>query len=114
MTLHVETCNIGREQLKWNNFVKQMSGFMRDIDTNTVPTVILGDFNMKSIMSNKDNFNSNVTNFMYSNYNMTQFIENSTTNYNSTLDLLFSNKHVITTTIWNHWSDHRIIAGTFI
>ena len=43
--------------LQWDVLKEEINSFMHNIDTTSARTVIVGDFNMKSIMSNCINYN---------------------------------------------------------
>ena len=83
---------------------------MRNIDTMSSPTVLLGDFNMKSVTRREDNYNDRLQQYILQKYNMKQYIKEPTHNNDSTLDLCFSTNNIEMSVIWNHWSDHCIIA----
>ena len=83
---------------------------MHYIDTTSARTVIVGDFNMKSIMSKSMNYNQNITDDMFHKYNMKQFVHDYTTVHNSILGLCFSTHDTEIPILWNHWSDHKIIS----
>ena len=93
--------------LQWNVLNEEINGFMHNIDTTSERRVIVGDFNMKSIISN---YNQNITDYMFDKYNMKQFVHDYTTVHNSTLDLCFSTHYTVISILWNHWSDHKIIS----
>ena len=64
---------------------EEINRFMHNIDTTSAKTVIVRDFNMKSIMSTKIsiNYNENITDYMFDKYNMKQFVHDYTTVHNS-------------------------------
>ena len=96
--------------LQWDVLKEEINRFMHNIDTTSARTVIVGDFNMKSIMSMSINYSQNITYYMFDKYNMKQFIHGYTTVHNSTLDLCFSTYDTVISILWNHWSDHKIIS----
>ena len=96
--------------LQWDVLKEEINRFMHNIDTTSARTVIVGDFNMKSIMSKSINYNQNITDYMFDKYNMKQFVHDYTTVHNSTLDLCFSTHDTVISILWNHWSDHKIIS----
>ena len=96
--------------LQWDVMKEEINRFMHNIDTTLVRTVIVGDFNMKSIMSKSINYNQNITDYMFHKYNMKQFVHDYTMVHNSTLDLCFSTHDTVISILWNHWSDHKIIS----
>ena len=91
-------------KLKW-----QLDQIMKDIDI-TCSITILGDFNMKSITGLKQGYNHKLEQYMKKQFNLNQVIKEDTSNYASVLDLCFTNINIQTSTIWNYWSDHRILA----
>ena len=93
----------------WNSCINSITELLKEIDIMDGTTVILGDFNMKSLISSP-NYNQKIIGYFEDNYNMLQFINMPTTNNASTLDLCFSSSSVSCTSVWNHWSDHRTIA----
>ena len=97
-------------QNTYNHFIQVFENFMQQIDTLSCPTIIIGDFNMKSVTKQDKNYNKKFEDHMKSNYNMTQFIQEPTHDKDSVLDLCFSTVQIDTSLIWNHWSDHSIIA----
>ena len=97
-------------QCTFEHFQHMFETFMRNIDTMSSPTVLLGDFNMKSVTRREDNYNDRLQQYILHNYNMKQYIKEPTHDNDSTLDLCFSTNKIQTSVIWNHWSDHCIIA----
>ena len=74
---------------------------------NTVPCVIMGDFNYDVMSGNHSSFQT----FMKSAFNCLQVSMEPTTDYGSCLDLIFSNIEGISTSyIECPWSDHKAIA----
>ena len=72
--------------------------------------IIVGDFNMKSIMNNQQNYNAKLENFMLTEYNLQQQVTKVTTDYQSKLDLVFTNRTMhIVDVIDNYWSDHKLV-----
>ena len=96
--------------LQWDVLKEEINRFMHNIDTTSARTVIVGDFNMKSIMSKSMNHNQNITDYMFHKYNMKQFVHDYTKVHNSTLDLCFSTHDAVISILWSHWSDHKIIS----
>ena len=96
--------------LQWDVLKEEINRFMHNIDTTSARTFIVGDFNMKSIMSKSINYNQNITDYMFDKYNMKQFVHDYTMVHNSTLDLCFSRDDIVISILWNHWSDHKIIS----
>ena len=47
---------------------------------------------------------------MESTFSLTQMIQKNTTDYQSVLDLCFTNTRIDYSLLWNHWSDHKIVA----
>ena len=84
---------------------------LNNTDVITTRCIIIGDFNMKSVLPNANDYNEKLTEQMLKKYNMKQYVNTSTTENGSILDLCFSNysniEHVVT---WNHWSDHKIVS----
>ena len=97
-------------QSSYNHFIQNFENFMHHIDTLSCKTIIIGDFNMKSVTKQDENYNKKLEDHMKTNYNMTQFIEKPTHDKDSVLDLCFSTQQANTSLIWNHWSDHSIVA----
>ena len=97
-------------QSNYNHFIEKFENFMQHIDTQSCQTIILGDFNMKSLTKQEENYNIKFEDHMKRNYNMSQYIEEPTHNSESVLDLCFSTTEMNTSLIWNHWSDHIILA----
>ena len=97
-------------QSNYNHCIQKFENFMRQIDTLSCQTVIVGDFNMKSVTKQEQNYNHRLENHLKRNYNMTQYIQEATYNNESVLDLCFSTTEINTSIIWNHWSDHSIIG----
>ena len=83
----------------------------KNTDVITTRCIIIGDFNMKSVLPNANDYNEKLTEHMFVKYNMKQYVNASTTESGSILDLCFSNcsniEHVVT---WNHMSDHKIVT----
>ena len=94
----------------FQHFQEKFEVFLQDVDTTSCPTVILGDFNMKSVTNSDEDYNDRLERYMQHNYNMKQYIQQPTHDNESTLDLCFSTRSVLTSVIWNHWSDHSIVA----
>ena len=92
--------------------MKDIHNLMLDIDLVSTKCIILGDFNMKSILSNIDDSNEELITHMKEKYNMDQYVTCATTESGSILDLCFSNHRNIDCIVtWNHWSDHRIVSA---
>ena len=97
-------------QSNYMHFMHNFENFMQQIDTSSCDTVILGDFNMRSVTNQERNYNCRLEEHLNDNYNMIQYIQEPTHNSGSVLDLCFSTRHMNTSLIWNHWSDHLILA----
>ena len=97
-------------KITWNLFEHHFNKFMKPIDTISTNTIIISDFNMKSVISGEKYYNEKLGNKMYLEYNMKQYVSESTTCDGSILDLCFSTHDVTTTYLWNHWSDHKIVG----
>ena len=96
-------------QCKYTNFTRCFDQLMTDVDyTSTI--IIMGDFNMKSITGLTNEYNKSVEKYMKNKYNLDQIVNENTTNYNSKLDLCFTNTTLKYSIIWNYWSDHRILS----
>ena len=84
---------------------------MKNTDVITTRCIIIGDFNMKSVLPNANDYNEKLTEHVLQKYNMKQYVNTSTTESGSIFDLCFSNcsniEHVVT---WNLWSDHKIVS----
>lgn len=98
-------------QATYSQFIKKLDEIIKTLDDYNI-IVIMGDFNMKSITNKNVQYNDVFVNYMYTTYNMQEYIQTNTTSHRSKLDLCFSNRHLSTTTIWNYWSDHRIISAS--
>ena len=71
-----------------------------------VIVIIIGDFNINTPRNNK----TPLCNYMKTNYNCNQYVKESTTKYDTTIDLVFSNVQNLTIeTIDCYWSDHRMV-----
>ena len=57
---------------------EEINRFMHNIDTTSARTVIVGDFNLKSIMSKSINYTQNITDYLFHKYNMKQFVHDYT------------------------------------
>ena len=79
-------------------------------DTDTYPTIIVGDFNMKSITTLGEGYNKKLEQYLKMRFNLEQVVHDETSNYASVLNLYFTNTDVQTSLIWNFWSDHRILS----
>ena len=86
---------------------------MTDIDSSSAKTIIMGDFNMKSIV-NDAKYNEKIIDHMKTKYNMMQYINECTTEHKSILDLCFATCDITSTVIWNHWSDHSLCSMQLI
>ena len=76
------------------------------IECDNVPVIIIGDFN---IQTPKDNTNP-LCNYMKAVYKCNQYVNKSTTKYNMTINLVFSNLSNLTVgTIDCYWSDHKMV-----
>ena len=84
---------------------------LKNMDVITTRCIIIGDFNMKSVLPNANDYNEKLTEHMLEKYSMMQYVNKSTMENGSILDLCFSNcsniEHVVT---WNYWSDHKIVS----
>ena len=70
------------------------------------PVIIIGDFNINTPRNNK----TPLCNYMKTNYNCIQYVKESTTKYDTTIDLAFSNIQNLTIgTIDCYWSDHKMV-----
>ena len=99
-------------QIKFQNLIKNIDELMLGVDLISAKCIILGDFNMKSILPHAENANATISHHMKEQYNIKQFVKCNTTEGGSMLDLCFSNDtniHCVVT--WNHWSDHKIVSA---
>ena len=103
-------CVYASPHLSWITLQNTFDDFMTDIDSSSAKTIIMGDFNMKSIV-NDAKYNEKIIDHMKTKYNMMQYINECTTEHKSILDLCFATCDITSTVIWNHWSDHRIICA---
>ena len=99
-------------QISFQELKTHLQIFMYNIDTTSSPTVIIGNFNMKSVTKREEYYNQPIEDHIQRNYNMRQYIDEPTHDNNSILDLCFSTRNVETSVIWNYWSDHAIIAAS--
>ena len=73
--------------------------------------IIIGDFNMKSVLPNGNDCNEKFIQHMQEKHNMKEYVNTSTTEKGSILDLCFSDcSNVECLVTWNHWSDHKIVS----
>ena len=90
---------------------KNIDERFKNIDVITTRCIIIGDFNIKSVLPNVNDYNEKLIEHMLKKHNMKQYVNTSTTENGSILDLCFSNcsniEHVVTR---NHWLDHKIIS----
>ena len=71
-----------------------------------VPVIIIGDFNINTPRNNK----TPLCNYMKTKYNCNQYVKESTTKYDTTIDLAFSNIQNLTIgTIDCYLSDHKMV-----
>ena len=64
---------------------------LKNMDVITRRCIIIGDLNMKSVLPNANDYNEKLTEHMLEKYNMKQYVNTSTTENGSILDLCFSN-----------------------
>ena len=93
----------------FNQVIHELHDLIIDTD-DTCDTIIIGDFNMKSICSVNNQYNTKLEQHMKKCFNFNQVIHKDTSNYTSILDLCFTRSNVKTSIIWNYWSDHRILS----
>ena len=93
----------------FNQVIHELHDLIIDTD-DTCDTIIIGDFNMKSICSVNNQYNTKLEQHMKNCFNFNQVIHKDTSNYTSILDLCFTRSNVKTSIIWNYWSDHRILS----
>ena len=90
---------------------KNIDESFKNIDVIITRCIIIGGFNMKSVLPNVNDYNEKLIQHMLKKHNMEQYVNTSTTENGSILDLCFSNcsniEHVVT---WNQWSDHKMIS----
>ena len=99
-------------QSSFDNFNRHFESFITNIDMLSTTTIIIGDFNMKSITKKEERYNERLEHYMQRHFNMTQYVHQSTHSSGSVLDLCFSTLPINISLIWNHWSDHLIIGGS--
>ena len=92
-------------------FIQELNEIINTLNFDNV-IIVIGDFNMKSITNRSERYNDKLIDHMRKQYNINEYVQNYTTSYRSKLDLCFSNRNLLCTTIWNHWSDHRIICAS--
>ena len=95
----------------FKELIHEIHDLMRDTD-DRCDTIIVGDFNMKSISGIDHEYNTKLEQHMKNYFNFNQVIHEDTSNYTSILDLCFTKSDVKTSVIWNYWSDHRILSVT--
>ena len=76
-------------QSSFDNFNQHFESFITHIDTSSTPTIIIGDFNMKSITKKEERYNEWLEHYMQRRINMTQYVNQSTHSSGSVLDLCF-------------------------
>ena len=96
---------------KFQQLICELDDLMRDTD-NTCNTIVMGDFNMKSISGVNHQYNTKLEQHMKNRFNFNQVVEEDTSNNMSVLDLCFTRSDVKTSVIWNFWSDYRILSVT--
>ena len=84
--------------LPWVTLQNTFDDFMTDIDSSPAKTIIMGDFNMKSIV-NDAKYNEKIIGHMKMKYNMMQYINECTTEHKSMLDLCFATCDITSTVI---------------
>ena len=84
---------------------------MKDYYDVTYPIIIMGDFNMKSIIGLEHGYNAKLEKYMRDNVNFKQIVKEHTSIYQSVLDLCFTSENVQYSIIWNFRSDHKIVAA---
>ena len=93
----------------FNQVIHELHDLIIDTD-DTCDTIIIGDFNMKSICNVNNEYNTKLEQHMKKCFQFYQVIHKDTSNYTSILDLCFTRSNVKTSIIWNYWSDHRILS----
>ena len=98
-------------QCKYSYCIQKLKDMLNDTDI-TCPTIILGDFNMKSVTGKQHKYNDKLEQEMLQQYNLKQLIKEDTSHFSSIIDLCFTNRstQATSTIIWNFWSDHKIIS----
>ena len=66
-------------QIKFQNLTKNIDELMLAVDLISARCIILGDFNMKSILPHTENGNNKISYHMKQQYNMEQFVKCNTT-----------------------------------
>ena len=94
---------------KYTQLILDPDELMRNSD-DTCNTILVGDFNMKSVTGMHHGYNRKLEQHMKNRFNFNQVIQEDTSNYLSVLDLCFTNASVHTSVVWNFWSDHRIVS----
>lgn len=84
---------------------------MRDTD-DTCNTIVIWDFNMKSISDVNHQYNTKLEQHMKNWFKFNKVVEEDTSSYMLLLDLCFTRSDVKTSVIWNFWSDQRILSVT--
>ncbi len=97
-------------QVIWQEVVQGLGRVMSQVDFCLTETVMLGDFNMKSVTKKQDGYNHRLEKFVQESWNLRQHVREVITTEKSMLDLCFAKQVAAVTTVWNHWSDHRIVA----
>ena len=78
---------------KYNNVIQKLQKIISSLDFRDI-IIIMGDFNMKSILNGKDNYNDTLIKHMKDKYNFKQYIIQNTTSRQSQLDLCFGNIYI--------------------
>jgi endonuclease/exonuclease/phosphatase (EEP) superfamily protein YafD len=89
----------------FSQLCSKLTAIALEIDL-TKPLIIVGDFNFDIWNGKNTSHLQTVSNIL----GCQQFITEITTDYNSLIDMVFSNEaQVITSTIESSWSDHKIL-----
>ena len=103
-------CMYASPKITFELLKKYIDESLKNIDGIT-RCIIIGDFNMKSVLPNTNHYNEKLIEHMLQKHNMKQYVNTSTTENGSILDLCFSNcSNVECLVMWKHWSDHKIIS----
>ena len=97
---------------KFRMVTQSIDEVMLTVDLISAKCLIMGDLNMNSILPGKQNPNSKIMMHMNQEYNMKQYVHETTHEKGSVLDLCFSSENNVNCIVtWNHWSDHKIVSA---
>ena len=74
---------------KFQQLIHELDDFMRDTD-HTCDTIVIGDFNMKTVSGVDQQYNTKLEQHIKNRYNFNQVVQENTSNYASVFDLCFT------------------------